>query len=520
MSDRLRQAIPALRRWAGYFFQPCPYGLRTIAGAALAAIIASCLLLIFYLAAQGSRQTIALLPHNLASSLETLAVILTPKFRPLQPVASWQRHHFAEPQAPAASSWPDASFPLDMPDIQASPFLFKSIPDVPAPPAQALPPDQPEQYRSGANTFVRAPLRTDTLPYLDLPGIPLSEIVKQVDYALTQTMLRLNLDWGTFRLVSYERRQADTVKNQMEKPQTDIRGSYPLQRLRVYLPLAEGNTPETFTATLGKMLTIWSERASLHKVDELHLIIRVDGMISHELFLSPKPGSITTSLPPDAPLLTIVIDDMGASLEAAQRLLDLSVPITLSIWPRAVYTSQIANMAWNAGQEILIHQPAEPLDFPAMQPGPGTLFTRMSRTEIATLFRDSVSRVPHAVGVNNHMGSRFTMDKASVEALCAAAAEQGLFVLDSLTHPRSLLAQQAVLQGIAAYRRAVFLDDPLSRDAIQNALGEAEQLAHRHGQAIAIGHPHKETLDMLQEWLRTRDTSIRLVPLHAQRPLF
>jgi polysaccharide deacetylase 2 family uncharacterized protein YibQ len=118
------------------------------------------------------------------------------------------------------------------------------------------------------------------------------------------------------------------------------------------------------------------------------------------------------------------------------------------------------------------------------------------------------------------MGSRFTTDKASVEAFCAVAAEQGLFVLDSLTHPRSLLARQAVQQGLAAYRRAVFLDDPLSRDAIKNALREAEQLARKHGQAIAIGHPQPETLEVLREWLRTRDTDIRLVPLRAQHPLF
>jgi len=246
----------------------------------------------------------------------------------------------------------------------------------------------------------------------------------------------------------------------------------------------------------------------------------VDGATTHELFLSPEPGRAPDPPAPGVPLLTIVIDDMGASLEAAQRLLHMGAPVTLSIWPHAAHAARVADMGWKAGQEILLHQPAEPLDFPAMQPGPGALFTRMSRAEIMAVFSDNLSRVPHVAGVNNHMGSRLTTDKSSVEALCAAAAEHGLFVLDSLTHPNSLLARQAVQQGLAAYRRTVFLDDPLNRDAIRKALREAEQFARKHGQAIAIGHPHAETLDMLQEWLRARDASIRLVPLRVQSPLF
>lgn len=491
MSDRLRHAIVSLRRWAEYFFQPCPHGLlRAIAGAVLAAAVAACLLLVFHLSTQGFRRTIALLPRDLASGLETLTAILTPVPHPLPPIAPWRQNLPAAIETPAA------------------------------PPAQAFQTGRADQYRRGTNTFVRAPLRTDTLPYLDLPSVPLSEAAKQVDYALTQTMLRLDLGWSAFQLISYERRRTDTDPNHLEKLLPGMGGAYLLQRLRVYLPLAEGHTPETFTTALGEMLTIWSERASLHKTDALRLTIQVDKTVTHELFLSPQPGGTMASPAPDAPLLTIVIDDMGANLEAAQRLLHLGMPVTLSIWPRATHAARVADMAWNAGREILIHQPAEPLDFPAAQPGPGALFARMSHAEIAALFRDNISRVPHAVGVNNHMGSRFTTDKPSVAALCAVAAEHGLFVLDSLTHPRSLLALQAAQQGLAAYRRAVFLDDPLSRDAIRNALREAEQSARKHGQAIAIGHPHPETLDMLQEWLHTRDTDIRLVPLRSQRPLF
>jgi uncharacterized protein len=47
----------------------------------------------------------------------------------------------------------------------------------------------------------------------------------------------------------------------------------------------------------------------------------------------------------------------------------------------------------------------------------------------------------------------------------------------------------------------VFLDNEPSPAAIRRRLDEAERLARRRGQALAIGHPYPATLAVLEDWL-------------------
>ena len=47
----------------------------------------------------------------------------------------------------------------------------------------------------------------------------------------------------------------------------------------------------------------------------------------------------------------------------------------------------------------------------------------------------------------------------------------------------------------------VFLDDDMSSDAIKAQLAATERVAKHKGYAIAIGHPHENTLAALEEWI-------------------
>ena len=62
--------------------------------------------------------------------------------------------------------------------------------------------------------------------------------------------------------------------------------------------------------------------------------------------------------------------------------------------------------------------------------------------------------------------------------------------------------------GIAAWQRRAA--------AIAQQLALTERLARQHGQAIAIGHPHPETLKALAQWIPAlREKGLALVPLTA-----
>jgi len=210
--------------------------------------------------------------------------------------------------------------------------------------------------------------------------------------------------------------------------------------------------------------------------------------------------------------LVIVMDDLGENMQAIHALLALRIPIAFAIWPHARLAREAALAAHAAGCSVLIHQPMEALHETA-KPGPNPLRVGMPRDRMEAIFRQNLARVPHAEGLNNHMGSRFTSQPEDVRLFCTIMADSGLFVLDSVTHPASVLYEEAHAAGIPAARRDIFLDDAPGKAAVLARLREATRLAQHGKCVIAIGHPQADTLAALREWNSTRDPGLRLLPL-------
>jgi polysaccharide deacetylase 2 family uncharacterized protein YibQ len=161
----------------------------------------------------------------------------------------------------------------------------------------------------------------------------------------------------------------------------------------------------------------------------------------------------------------------------------------------------------------------EPVGYPGINPGGGVLLRDMKPEETAACLEENMRRVPHAVGLNNHMGSRLTQDAAAMRAVAAILRKRGFFALDSLTHPGSRLAGSALELGVPAFKRDIFLDVEANKEKVLAQLRAAERLALIRGQAVAIGHPLAATLDALEEWQRGRNLKIRLGRLEDLRPL-
>ena len=68
-----------------------------------------------------------------------------------------------------------------------------------------------------------------------------------------------------------------------------------------------------------------------------------------------------------------------------------------------------------------------------MKPEPDELRVGMRAQEVPAALAGMLETVPHAVGVNNHEGSRATSDPALMDALMPALRERGLFFIDSRT---------------------------------------------------------------------------------------
>jgi uncharacterized protein len=216
-----------------------------------------------------------------------------------------------------------------------------------------------------------------------------------------------------------------------------------------------------------------------------------------------------------APLVSIVIDDLGHNPREDRRAIALPAPVAVAILPHTDRSNALANEAHGAGKEVLLHLPMDPENDSHVHAGPGRIESHMSAREITAMFAYDLQTVPHAVGVNNHMGSRVTQNAASMKALMRAIRARGnLFFLDSLTSPSSVAARIAEETGVPTLRRDVFLDNDRSAQAVSESLQQLERLLVTRGRAIAIGHPYPETLTALERWLpQARARGIRIVPL-------
>ncbi|MEG1610709.1 MAG: divergent polysaccharide deacetylase family protein [Bilophila sp.] len=376
--------------------------------------------------------------------------------------------------------------------------LVSVLPTPPAPPAPPEPlTTSVLEEDSHLGQQVRLKIQPSALPYREYGVLSLTDAARQVDFALLQTLLRLHLERGRLLFLTSDYK----TKGQ------DV---YHLQRMRLFLP----TSVESFVEALEESMDVWAERGVLTRETPNKITLAVEGVVTHELWVDTAGDEFV--LPPtgDAPRLTLVIDDLGESPKAAQAFLDLHLPMTFAIWPFGRHAVETAQAAHRAGREILVHEPMEPMQSPFVKAGPGELTLSMNRETLRKTLQASVLKVPHASGLNNHMGSRLTRNPAAAALVAEALGPSGLFALDSLTHPDSVFYREARKKGLPAYRRSVFLDDgPRTVPSVLEALKKAEHLALAHGQAIAIGHPHPETIEALRQWGALRDTTIQLVPL-------
>lgn len=204
------------------------------------------------------------------------------------------------------------------------------------------------------------------------------------------------------------------------------------------------------------------------------------------------------------PRIAIIIDDMGVRQNMTKPFAALPVPINFSFLPYAdglTWQTEVANAA---GHELMLHLPMEP-SVEGQNPGPKALLTSLSNETLAEYIDWNLARFDGFVGINNHMGSRFTENASLMAIVVERMKSDNLFFIDSRTSSKSTGYKVAKDHGLQYEDRDVFLDNELNQEAIFRQFEELERLAIKNGYAIAIGHPHSETLVALNAWLPTLD---------------
>lgn len=227
-----------------------------------------------------------------------------------------------------------------------------------------------------------------------------------------------------------------------------------------------------------------------------------------------RRNALPAEVPQGKPMIAIVIDDMGLDRKRSTRMVGLQGPLTLSWLPYARDLQAQARAARANGHELMLHMPMEPSV--KADPGPNALLVSLDRGEIVKRARAALDSFEGYVGVNNHMGSRFTADRAALAPVLAELQRRGLLWLDSRTTPNSAgigLAREMKMPWIG---RDIFLDNQETVAAVRAQLAKTEQVAKKQGYAVAIGHPHDATIDALASWLpEVQKRGFVLVPVSA-----
>ena len=234
--------------------------------------------------------------------------------------------------------------------------------------------------------------------------------------------------------------------------------------------------------------------------------------IQHKHRIAPKTAAPT-------PRIAILIDDMGNRHTIGQKLIDLDMGLSFAFLPFTSHTQTLMNRAADHGCDILLHLPMEATSA-KWDPGPGTITTDMSANAITLQVLKNLLDVPKAIGVNNHMGSKFTSDKASMQAALAPIKKRHLFFLDSMTSSTSVAFDTARALDIKTGRRDIFLDNDQNGAKIKLQLEKLVQRARKNGSAIGIGHPYPATLATLKKeqwWLKNQVEIVRISELMTRQ---
>ncbi|WP_372999674.1 divergent polysaccharide deacetylase family protein [Sulfurimonas sp.] len=195
------------------------------------------------------------------------------------------------------------------------------------------------------------------------------------------------------------------------------------------------------------------------------------------------------------PKLAIIIDDVSVKSHV-NAIKSLGIPLTMSFLPPSKFRPNSAKLA-SKESFYMVHLPMEAENFNAEEPR--TLRVSDSDEKISLRIKEIKRSFPRVSYINNHTGSKFTSNELAMNRLIYALKSQDISFIDSRTTAETTAPKVMKNFGLNYVARDVFLDHALDKVSITIQIKRAIKIAKLHGTAIAIGHPHANTLLALHE---------------------
>ncbi|MFC0473413.1 divergent polysaccharide deacetylase family protein [Halalkalibacter kiskunsagensis] len=241
-------------------------------------------------------------------------------------------------------------------------------------------------------------------------------------------------------------------------------------------------------------------------------------ILTLSIVLSPTNSFASTTLTDETPQVAVIIDDFGGNVKGVSSFLSGDIPITVAIMPFMEQSTEQAQRAHQAGLEVMIHLPMEPKKGKSSWLGPNSITSDLSDEEVKKRVIAAIENVPHAKGINNHMGSKIVEDERIMRLILQVVATHDLYVVDSGTSSASVIPKLAKELNIPFASRNIFLDDTHSSSQhVEKQMSTLLKLAQRNKKAIGIGHVgikgHETYNGILSSLPQFKDKHIDIVPI-------
>ncbi|MBU0633126.1 divergent polysaccharide deacetylase family protein [bacterium] len=195
------------------------------------------------------------------------------------------------------------------------------------------------------------------------------------------------------------------------------------------------------------------------------------------------------------PKLAIIIDDVSFARDV-REIKSLNLNVTMSFLPPNAIHPDSAVLA-SKEPFYMVHLPMEAMNFQAKEPI--TLNVKDSQQVIMSRVDKIVSLFPRVKYINNHTGSKFTSNEVAMNRLIFALNKYKIEFVDSRTIAETKVPKVMKAYGERYIARDVFLDHKMEVEYVKQQIKEAVKIAKIKGYAVAIGHPHENTLEALRE---------------------
>jgi len=196
----------------------------------------------------------------------------------------------------------------------------------------------------------------------------------------------------------------------------------------------------------------------------LTLIVGIPHRPTHELVLTRGP---TRDEPPGQrhARIALVLYGFGDDPAAADSVFALPAPFAVALLPAGRASPALFKAAHRRQREVVMLLPLEPVNYPQVNPGPGTLLVTMKPARIASAVDHYLDQAGAVCAVANHMGSLATQDMTVMTAVYRTLRQHRLPFVHVMPAAGAVCKTLASEMGVGYEEAGAVLDtEPRERD--------------------------------------------------------